>query len=228
MQPSQRFAFVHAGQRAALAAGVCIFAIAVSACSGPSEVAGFQRDRNFLEGDPMVAIGLRPRPQERISYNPRSPLVMPPQPELKTPKQHADLGPQWPDDPDERRAAQEEAERVALRERAVKEDRTQALSPEELDAWGREVGKVDTETRTDSANGGTRSVRLLSPAQLFRGRREEKAEDLTVEPPRRKLTEPPSGYRKAVADEQGQVVTQSQEEEAKKPKRRGIFSRLGF
>lgn len=71
-------------------------------------------------------------------------------------------------------------------------------------------------------------MRLLSPAQLFRGRREEKAEDLTVEPPRRKLTEPPSGYRKAVADEQGQVVTQSQEEEAKKPKRRGIFSRLGF
>jgi hypothetical protein len=75
----------------------------------------------------------------------------------------------------------------------------------------------------DNAPGSeVRSMRLLSPAELLRGRKAEP--DPLAEPQRRRLTDPPEGYRKAVADENGQVRTG----EEKKPKRRGILSRLGF
>ena len=208
--------------RAALAAGsACLAALLVSACSRPSEVASFRRERQFTTGDPLAMIGLRARKQERIDYDPRSPLVMPPAPDLQSPKETADLGTQWPDDPDARRAAEEEARQEYLRTEAHKVDRTRALKPNELADWGREAGMVDADPN-DKPQSGTRSVRLLSPAELLRGRREKP--DPTAEPARRTLTEPPEGYRKAVTDENGQVNMGEDE----KPKRRGFLSRLGF
>ncbi|MFN0262571.1 hypothetical protein ACKTEK_01715 [Tepidamorphus sp. 3E244] len=226
IQREVRIGRVRAAHRIALAGAVSVFALAATACSSGSEVASFQRDRSVMRGDPMVAIGLRPRPQPRIDYDPRSPLVMPPQNELQTPKEELALGEQWPDDPDERRAKQEEERVEYLRKQAATEDRTRALSRNELDQWARDTGSGPEGGSSTALSGNeVRSVGILSPFQLRRGKRKEP--DLTAEPERRKLTEPPSGYRKAVADDNGQVVTESQEAEASKP-RRGIFQRLGF
>ena len=122
-------------RRIALGTAACAIALTAAACSSGSEVASFQRENDlFRGGDPMAMIGLRPRKRERIDYNPRSPLVMPPAPELQTPKEKTELGAAWPQDPDELAAKEEEAREEYLREKASKEDRsrpkaTASLSP---------------------------------------------------------------------------------------------------
>ena len=207
-------------RRIALAGCACAVALTAAACSsGGNEVASFRRENNFLGGDPMAAIGLRPRRQPRIDYDPRSPLVMPPVAELQTPKEKTDLGAAWPEDPDERAAQEEEARAEYLRTKASKENRSRALSPDELDEWARNAGMRTADPNERSS----RASPILSPATLL-GRRKAPP-DPTVEPPRRTLTQPPEGYRKAVTDENGEVHTTSEEE---KPKRRGFLSRLGF
>ncbi|MCB1479355.1 MAG: hypothetical protein R3D43_08440 [Tepidamorphaceae bacterium] len=211
-------------RRIALGTAACAIALTAAACSSGSEVASFQRENDlFRGGDPMAMIGLRPRKRERIDYNPRSPLVMPPAPELQTPKEKTELGAAWPQDPDELAAKEEEAREEYLREKASKEDRSRAMKPNELNDWARQAGMRSSNPNERPAGNEVSSVRILSPATLL-GRRKA-PQDPNVEPERRKLTQPPEGYRKPVTDENGEVHTTADDE---KPKRRGFFSRLGF
>ena len=204
-------------RRVVLAASVCALALAAAACSRSSDVAQFPAERQFLGGDPLGAIGLRPRRQARIDYDPRSPLVMPPAPNLQTPEERSEIAANWPNDPDVARRDQEEAREEYLRERAEQEDRTQVLSPDELDSWAREAG-MRTSAESDTT-AGRRTANILSPAQL-RGRRAAPP-DPNVEPERRRLTQPPEGYRRAVPDANGQVQLPQEEEP-----RRGLLSGL--
>ncbi len=203
-------------KRIALAASVCALALAAAACSSSSDVARFPADRQFLGGDPMGALGLRPRRQERIEYNPRSPLVVPPSPNLQTPEEQSQVATNWPNDPDVARRAQEEAREEYLRERAETQDRTRTLTPDELDAWAREAGMRAPDA--NEAAPGRRTASILSPAQL-RSRRAAPP-DPNIEPPRRALTQPPEGYRRTVADETGQVNLPEEE------RTEGIFTRI--
>lgn len=208
--------------------GVCALALGLTACSSPSEVARFPNERQFMDTDVMAVIGLRQRRQARIDYNPRSPLVVPSAASLQTPKEDTDLGPQWPDDPDARAAAEQEAREEYQRTEAFKEDRTQALKPSELDDWARQSGMRSSDPDDRTAPGSeVRSVNILSPATLL-GRRRAPVDPL-AEPPRRRLTDPPDGYRRAVADENGQVAV-PEDDMARAPtrERRSFLERMGF
>ncbi len=168
-----------------------------------------------LLGDPLVALGVKADPnQEYIEYGPRSPLVMPPSGDLPPPQQAIAMTEGWPDDPDERqRREYEAARRAALQEmpRDV-ENAPQPMSRADLDEWGRRFGRVDSNSPLRPADPGN----AVNPAELRARSIDPNA--APSEPPRRALTDPPSGYRMPAPT----VAAETQEE----PRRRGLFGGL--
>ncbi|MEX2035456.1 MAG: hypothetical protein WEA28_09725 [Xanthobacteraceae bacterium] len=156
-------------------------------------------DAKFLHSV-MQALGLRRAGDTGIQYRERSPLVLPSGSQLPPPEKNkpAAKAPDWPDDPDVKRAK-------AMKEAARKERR---LNPEEVgpllpSQYNLPAGAAPR-SRPDGKPGGSveESSRPMSPYELgsknpissIWASKEEYA-TFTGEPPRGSLTEPPAGYR---------------------------------
>jgi hypothetical protein len=190
---------------------LCAAAMALPATAqedeGPSEVQKL-----------LGAAGLLDLPKDPIEYQERSPLVVPPSAVLPPPRNAGDIAkinPEWPSDPDWRRA----------REGAAKSK----ISPEERRGnfypWGSNV-KVEDMSRVNPARPekkkGNDPSERYSPSQLgFLGFGKKDSVSFTGEPERSVLTEPPSGYRTPSPNAPYGVV-----EEKSKYGKTSIFDRL--
>ncbi|MEO1200008.1 MAG: hypothetical protein AAFX39_12360 [Pseudomonadota bacterium] len=186
-------------------------AAALAGCSSNGQ--GIGEMANAMIEEPIRAIGLAPDRRPDIEYMPRSPLVMPSSTDLNTPleeRQTADLGEQWPNDPDVLAAQQREQERDIDREEMLADRNGRgevALSPTELDQWARDAGIApDTGARTVISDRG----RSGDETQQFDP--DEQAVSLVEQPlERRSLVEPPLEYRVPAAG--GVIPGQEPEEE---------------
>lgn len=139
-----------------------------------------------------------------IDYRERPPLVVPPRLDLPPPaaRNVEARNPQWPNDPDVAMQRRREAEaRVPTTEKESRRalENNPNLSIYEIRAGRRPGAEIPTGPvvrRGDSA----RDELILSPDEMRSTRRDREATLVPgQEPPRRTLTEPPSGFRKPVA-----------------------------
>jgi hypothetical protein len=133
-----------------------------------------------------------------IAYPERAPLVVPPKLQLREPQQPASAGnPNWPKDPDveARRAAAEAAKGPSPELRNI--GRSPVLSVDEMRAPGRRPsGATTTATAQPWPERPVLSVQEMRDLDA-KGRASQQAPIVSgVEPPRRYLTDPPTGYRK--------------------------------
>lgn len=147
-------------------------------------------------GDPLVLIGLREDPdREVIEYGPRAPLVIPNSAELPPPEQQVvEARADWPDDPDVRARRFNEEQRRAAARQGVRdfEEASRPMTRGELDEWGRRFGRVSGNEATASRR---QDSEQMHPDEL--AARTADPDDVSyMEPPRRRLTDPPSGYRR--------------------------------
>lgn len=165
----------------------------------------------------MVMLGLRADPNEQyIEYGPRPPLVIPGDSDLPAPEERvAENRADWPDDPDVRARR----ERQAIREASASslqevEEASRPMSRAELDEWGQRFGRRSegppTYTRRDPNE-------PIPPQELSSGIARASSE-AAGEPPRRRLSDPPAGYR--------QFADTGDDEEWQREERRGFFSRV--
>lgn len=137
---------------------------------------------------------------QAIDYRARAPLVVPPSVNLPAPKT-ATRDPSWPKDPDinARRQQALEARRPAPQ---ITPNTRVEMSQAELDA-GRTKDMPQGGPPDDCQAGAGTPICLYAPWKaltgMFGGSSQQAAADPGVEPDRRYLTEPPSGYRKATA-----------------------------
>jgi hypothetical protein len=135
-----------------------------------------------------------------ISYPERAPLVVPPNLQLRQPQQPASAGnPNWPKDPDveSRRAAAEAARNPSPEARGL--TRNPMLSVDEMRAGGRRGAAPAAASEPNWAERPLLSVQEMRELDA-RGRAAMQAPVVSgVEPPRRYLTDPPTGYRKPAA-----------------------------
>src|ERR1700704_719635 len=156
-------------------------------------------EEKIIEGI-MAGIGGTNMENRGIDYRERSPLVVPPKPDLPPPASaSADVkAPNWPKDPDEarRKAA------IAARKKENKDPREAArlLTPSELNQRGPKSSGGES---IDQPGGNPGASAVLSPSQLgysggfsglFGGSKTETA-PFKGEPTRESLTQPPSGYQ---------------------------------
>lgn len=134
----------------------------------------------------------------RIEYHERSPLVVPPNLNLPPPEnvKAVEANPAWPQDHDRKAATKKQAKANPW----ANNDPDRALRPDELER-GRKAGagRVTSPETNESEIG-----RSLSPSELgykgglfstLFGSKKEESEPFTGEPPRKRLTTPPSGYQ---------------------------------
>jgi hypothetical protein len=203
---------------------LCAAAMALPAAAqndeGPSEVQKL-----------LGAAGLLELPKDPIDYQERSPLVVPPSAVLPPPRNSDDiakLNPEWPTDPDWKRA---------------REGNPQSkISPEERRGnfypWGSNVKVEDmsrnparaAKKKNDDGSGGYATAGeeakagadRYSPSQLgFQGWGKKDSVSFTGEPDRNLLTEPPPGYRVPSPNAPYGVV-----EEKSKYGKTSVFDRL--
>jgi hypothetical protein len=180
----------------------------------------------------LGAAGLLELPKDPIDYQERSPLVVPPSATLPPPSNVGDvakLNPEWPADPDWRRARD-----GAAQSKISPEERRGNFYP-----WGGNV-KVEDMSRVNPAkpdkkkgndpSGGyvtageeaKAGAERYSPSQLgFRGWGKKDSVSFTGEPERSLLTEPPTGYRVPSPNAPYGVV-----EEKSKYGKTSVFDRL--
>jgi hypothetical protein len=183
------------------AAGVAVLLVSASGASAE----GDGETMKSLLG----AIGIIPRERPPIEYRERAPLVVPPKLELRAP-----LDPNaaqaraanWPQDPE-----------VAARRRDAAEARkllsnNSRLTPDEIQA-GRRAGAAsasDAEARATREGDFSR----MTPDQLRAQDPRNRAKPVLagIEPERRTLTEPPTGYRKPAANAPVRATADAPEE----------------
>jgi hypothetical protein len=158
-----------------------------------------------LMGSVMGLLGLGDDEKPEIDYRERAPLVVPPTMTLRQPEQSvAEKTPNWPQDPDVQRRKQIEAQKKlpgGMTQEAKRWQNGDRSALGEMQA-GRGRAKAtgipdEQNTFDDSKN---KRADWLNPATLAA---ESRATELAatggkpgVEPDRRYLTDPPSGYRK--------------------------------
>jgi len=188
----------------------------------------------------LSGVGLVGSKKESIDYRPRSPLVLPQKFELRDPETAtAEVSnPAWPKDADaSRRRMAQDMEARALEEdrrgRGSTEGKSVLLSAEEM-----KQGRRDD--LPGSAPGISRSDRdgtTLLPSEYQQKKSPERVEEerlaaLTPEPPRKYLTEPPTGYRAPVAatSPEGQKAAEEalKARQNAKPEKRGVLGWLGL
>jgi|SRR6185437_769158 len=137
-----------------------------------------------------------------INYHERSPLVIPPSRTLPPPeKATAGANPNWPIDPEVKRAKALKAARRAkgMSDTAEMEREANPLRPNEL-----ERGPKVNSARDAGAMSPEDSAKPFSPSQLgykgglfdsLIGKGDEKTAQFVGEPPRASLTDPPAGYQ---------------------------------
>lgn len=134
-------------------------------------------------------------PKPEIDYRERAPLVVPPKRELVSPQERAaSRNTQWPNDPDvERRKRELNEARLPV---PTYQERPE-LPAREMQA-GRKAGAGVGHTAQGILNDNHRDLMIIHP-DVLRSTGIKKDEVLAVgeEPPRRYLTDPPTGYRRA-------------------------------
>ena len=178
---------------------VCLFGGFAGACSKSGS--GFSDPIEDAIGDPLVMMGLKVDPdKEEIEYRPRSPLVMPSatqNADLPTPYEpNESFGELWPDDPDERAKRQfKEAQKAAMDEKPRDvEYASKPMTPGDLNQWGKMYGRQNgagLQAGTQAA--GKAENKVVSPRELLDRRLDPN--QVTSEPTRATLSEPPPGYR---------------------------------
>lgn len=182
------------------------FALAAAGTAAILSAPAPARAQDFVHSF-MSDIGLAPATQRPIDYRERAPLVIPksfdalPPPE---PAKAATAGVAWPTDPDQARISADEAEKnlpETERWRYVATHEGQyPISPAEL-----RRNRAAAETVVNGPNShiyadaGLDSARL-TPEQLRKGVKKPVSTAFVREPPRRTLTDPPTGYRTPAAD----------------------------
>ncbi len=204
----------------ALTAALAVFSAAFAAAP-----ANAQTFRELMED-----IGVQKREQPKIDFSERAPLVLPPDEQALPPPEDASalagVNPNWPRDVDvQAEIDAEENERVSrIQDKAYR--RNPAGQIYEIRRKEREEGNsYDPSTAVDDTYLGRRDMRL-SPGELkeVRDKRAQEASDagpvVYVEPERKRLTDPPSGYRSpSPAQPYGP-------DEKEKKRKEGWFSKL--
>jgi hypothetical protein len=154
----------------------------------------------------MTIMGLKSSESgPEIEYRERAPLVVPPKIQLRPPEEPAaKRNAAWPNDPDvQRRKAREAEARIPKTEQdSYKLNQNSRLSIDEIRAGRREGANVNTTPRQVYGD-NSREEHWLNPNQLRaldRKTEPDKVVAAGVEPDRRYLTDPPSGYRKPSAN----------------------------
>jgi len=148
------------------------------------------------------SLGLRDGSEPGIEYRERSPLVLPPSAELPAPQPANAHRPDWPEDVDVKRAREYRAARNAPR-RSVEEE-SLPETPAQLNRRAGPTRNVPASQRpglpadrnpVDPLPPSLLGAKgLFGSGGLFGGQKEEYA-TFTEEPERRRLTDPPAGYR---------------------------------
>jgi hypothetical protein len=183
---------------AAGAGGIALLTLAAA----PAALAEDDDEETFEQSIIRNLLGGGSKPG--IDYRERSPLVIPPSLDLPPPEgvAAAEGTPSWPRDPDQRKRASTRSGPAGDAERSA----ARHLRPDEM-RRGTVSANRDTKpylTQSDNDQG-----RALRPAeygetrQLFNFFATQKAEAETFkgEPPRSRMTEPPTGYRTPVASQ---------------------------
>lgn len=151
--------------------------------------------------DVLSEIGLGSSTKAKIDYSPRAPLVMPPSLDLPPPQEKgatAKNNANWPTDPDEVRSAEEiERDKQPLRLRHKYQERP-VLSVYEMKAQEHRRAQIED----DYTPSIERKNKKLTPEELqaVKNRRDANPEAVAyAEPKRRRLTDPPPGYRTPAA-----------------------------
>jgi hypothetical protein len=157
----------------------------------------------------MEGLGLKRDGEPTISYQERSPLVIPPSRELRPPERSDAVtanNPAWPKDPDvQRRKAQAAAENRNISEEREREQNP--LRPDQLSPKGTKKKQASTDNGYDAPASGFGSQ--VMPSELghkgigsfFSGSKKEESAKFTSEPPRSSLTDPPPGYQTPSPDQ---------------------------
>lgn len=147
----------------------------------------------------MEGLGLQRDGGASINYEERAPLVIPPSRTLPPPETDAAAkNPNWPVDPDVKRAREARAAEHVYKN--TDEDvEGRPMRPSELNVGKRKNSARDATTMTPEQSGNP-----LSPTQLgykgglwnsLFGKAEDQNAQFIGEPPRASLTDPPAGYQ---------------------------------
>ncbi|BCJ91662.1 hypothetical protein IZ6_23970 [Terrihabitans soli] len=160
----------------------------------------------------MEDIGLQDRKQEKMDFSERAPLVLPPSTDaaaLPPPEDGAALAtvnPNWPNDPDVQAALEEEEkEKIPERQRR-KYKENQANEIYKFQRQEREAGRVAAANPREYDTNFDRN-KVLTPEQLKEVQKREAemaktgAPVAAIEPERKRLTDPPPGYRTPSAEQ---------------------------
>jgi hypothetical protein len=187
-----------------LRAALCLaIGAAVLATSLPAR-AGDDDDESFdtkIFHNVMKSIGLQSEHDgSGIDYHERSPLVIPPSRSLPPPEADAAAkNPNWPVDPEIKRAKQAKAAEKKYFTGDDFDTQARPLSPGQM-----EKGPRTSSSRDAGAPSDDESSRVLKPSELgykggmfgkLFGKEDDKPVQFTGEPPRASLTDPPSGYQ---------------------------------
>ena len=202
----QMFDLRLAGWRRGLMACVAalVLAGAISA-SVPSVALAEDDDEESLETKFIKGLfGINDR--DSINYRERPPLVVPPNlGQLPQPEANAAANtPSWPKDPEIAERKKRAAAKKNQKRRSSEED-DRALSPAELDAYGRKPTGSTVLNPTGPQDAESDSQRPQRPSELgykgglfgglFKDNSKPEVATFTNEPTRGELTQPPPGYR---------------------------------
>jgi hypothetical protein len=158
--------------------------------------------KNLFQGG-----GLFGDAKEEIEYRERAPLVVPPSMKLPAPQQRAaQRNAAWPNDPDvaARRSANANALLPATEREKYREQRNPVLSQEELRRGRDPSQRVTVPYKPASENANEQLIQPIIVGREIAAQRNAK-DDLStldgVEPPRKYLSDPPSGLRRPLAGE---------------------------
>ena len=194
------------------AVGAILFAAgastAVRAQDDPGDNALARWERKIWNG---IARGIGLKGEEPvIDYRERSPLVVPPSRDLPPPQaKAAPRGPEWPVDPDAKRAK----DRADAKKKKLNagnpffeyEERMRPLTPDQLDPPG--SARASTSAPAQGSTGPEPQGNRLLPSELGYvgglfswggfgfGPKKAEVGTFTHEPPRTDLTAPPAGYQ---------------------------------
>jgi hypothetical protein len=159
--------------------------------------------RNLLEG-----IGLQGPNSKGIDYQERPPLVIPPNSALPPPEAATAVNnPNWPVDPDIKRAKEIRAATrdSGLDSSARMDENSRPLSPDKLNVGQRKKSKRDATGMTyEQSSVPQKPSELGYGGGLFKNmfrKDEPEAGKFTGEPPRASLTDPPAGYQTPSPDQ---------------------------
>jgi hypothetical protein len=160
----------------------------------------------------MEDIGLQKRKTEKMDFSERAPLVLPPAADLQNlpppedPGAPATVNPNWPQDPDTQAELDElEREKIPERQRR-KYKENQANEIYKFQRQEREEARTAAENPREYDTTFDRN-KVLTPEQLKEAKKKEAEAAANgvpmavVEPERKRLTDPPPGYRVPSAEQ---------------------------